>query len=81
MFLYASFEATASTLTSCCFVLANNQEELKKLQAELEAKNVTNEFTKNFDNLKCLEYLDMFVKEVLRMHPVNQRYLIAFFRY
>ena len=35
--LTAGYETTSSALTFCCFVLANNPNELTKLQDELDA--------------------------------------------
>nr|QVK45581.1 cytochrome P450 [Brachionus paranguensis] len=72
-FLLAGFETTSSALNYSFFILANHLDEANKLQQELDdffCKNDQN-LDINFDNVSQLEYLDMFVKEVLRMYPIS----------
>nr|QEV83812.1 cytochrome P450 [Brachionus rotundiformis] len=71
-FLLAGFETTSSALNYSFFILANHPEEVAKLQQELDSffEDEQN-MTINFDNINQLEYLDMFVKEVLRMFPIS----------
>ena len=42
-------------------------DEMKKLQEEID-NNCESEFT--YENIENLEYLDIFIKEVLRMYPI-----------
>nr|ATW72301.1 cytochrome p450 CYP3045B3 [Brachionus calyciflorus] len=72
-FLLAGFETTSSALNYSFFILANHPSELKKLQEELDEfyLNNGNSLDLNFDNISQLEYLDMFIKEVLRMYPIS----------
>nr|UOU03275.1 cytochrome P450 3045B1 [Brachionus rubens] len=72
-FLLAGFETTSSALNYSFFILANHPDEMKKLQDELDEFTAHNESTLevNFDNINELLYMDMFVKEVLRMFPIS----------
>lgn len=79
-FLLAGFETTSSALNYSFFVLANHHDELLKLQEELDlhfGKESNQE--PDFDNINNLEYLDMFIKEVLRMYPISSKYVIGSF--
>lgn len=76
-FLLAGFETTSSALNYSFFILANHPEEAGKLQQELDEFYFQNgqNLEINFDNINQLEYLDMFVKEVLRMYPISSKYI------
>ncbi|CAF1531754.1 unnamed protein product, partial [Didymodactylos carnosus] len=56
LFLLAGYETTATALAYCTYVLAKYQNIQGKLQMEIDAEND--------------EYLDLFIKEVLRMYPI-----------
>ena len=73
LFMLAGYETTSTCLTYCTFVLANHPEEQIKLYEEIEANypdQVLNDDDINYDKLQNMEYLDMFIKEVLRMYPI-----------
>lgn len=77
IFLFAGTETISITLANCMYVLAKYPDELKKLQREIDEEF---DFTKNsddevYENANKLEYLDMFIKEVLRMYPVGNAVL------
>lgn len=74
-FLLAGFETTSTALNYSFFVLANQTDEVNKIQQELDEFYQTNgnSLDINFDNINQLEYLDMFVKEVLRMYPISSK--------
>ena len=68
-FLLAGFETTSSALNFCFYVLAKHPEQMSKLQGELDRFINTNSEL-NYDTICQLSYLDLFVKEVLRMYPI-----------
>ena len=67
-FIAAGFETVFTAINYCFYVLATHPDELKKLQEEIDS-NLDQENV-NYENIQSLEYLDMFIKEVLRMYPV-----------
>ena len=69
-FLVAGYETTALTITHSLFVLATKQDELAKLQDEIDS-NLNIDDNLDYDHVHSLPYLDLFVKEVLRMYPVG----------
>lgn len=73
-FLLAGFETTSTTLSYSFWVLAQHPEELKKLQDELDSNfgHLNDELSElNYDSVSSLEYMDKFLKEVLRMYPIG----------
>jgi cytochrome P450 len=73
LFLLAGFETTASALSYCMFMLTQHPKEMRKLQQEIDASfspNPAELIQPDFDSIQNLEYLDMFVKEVLRFYPI-----------
>jgi cytochrome P450 len=75
--LVAGFETTSSALTYCFFVLAHHPDELEKLQEEIDAHFSSDpSFEITVDNVDEFEYMDLFIKEVLRMFPIAFKYKI-----
>lgn len=73
-FLLAGYETTATTLGYCMYVLATHPEELKKLQDEIDSsfgQKTEEPVELNYESVNHLEYLDLFIKEVLRMYPIG----------
>nr|QEV83793.1 cytochrome P450 [Brachionus rotundiformis] len=69
LFMFAGYETTSSTLTYASFVLANNYQEQQKLYQLIRSEfNSENEI--NPESVQKIEYLDWFIKEVLRMYPI-----------
>ncbi len=65
--LMAAHDTTASTLTSLFYELSQNPDWQAKLrQQSLEFSEM---HTLNFENLSHLNYLDLAIKETLRLHP------------
>ena len=70
LFMLAGYETTSTTLSYCTFVLAKHPEEQQKLYDEISSVfNIENNAI-DADNVKKLDYLDMFIKEVLRIYPI-----------
>ena len=74
LFMLAGYETTSTTLSYCTYVLAKYPEEQQKLFEEIASvynNEESNEASPNADNVNKLEYLDMFIKEVLRFYPLG----------
>jgi cytochrome P450 len=56
-------------------MLIKHPKEMEKLQNEIDA-NCAESFT--YENISNLEYLDLFLKEVLRMYPIANKYFFLF---
>ncbi|CAJ0560416.1 unnamed protein product, partial [Mesorhabditis spiculigera] len=69
LFLAAGFDTTSNSLSYCSWYLAKNPEVQRNLQDEIEQICGTEDIT--YDNLNELKYLDMVVKEALRLHPLG----------
>jgi cytochrome P450 len=55
------------------FMLTQHPEEMRKLQDEIDrafSPDPSELIQPDFDSIQNLEYLDMFVKEVLRFYPI-----------
>jgi cytochrome P450 len=74
LFMLAGYETTSTTLTYCTYVLATHLDEQQKLFDEINA-HFGNEESVDFDSVKDLQYLEMFLKEVLRMYPIANLYV------
>ncbi len=74
-FLVAGHETTSTATTWCLFALTQAPEVQKKLRAELLTLDTD---TPNMDELSNLPYLDMVVRETLRIHaPVPSTMRVA----
>ena len=72
--MLAGYETTSTTLSYCTYVLAKYPDEQQKLYDEISSfySDESNEVVgPNADNVNKLEYLDMFIKEVLRIYPIG----------
>ncbi len=70
--MLAGYETTSTALAYASYVLGRYPEEQAKLFDEISSlfNNETyNEISA--DNVQKMEYLDMFVKEVLRYYPIG----------
>jgi cytochrome P450 len=72
--MLAGYETTSTTLTYCPYVLATHPDEQQKLYDEINS-HFGNEESVDFDSVKDLQYLEMFLKEVLRMYPIANLYV------
>lgn len=67
--MFAGYETTSSTLTYASYILAKNRQEQQKLfeiiQSEFDSEDYINP-----DSVQKIDYLDWFIKEVLRLYPI-----------
>jgi cytochrome P450 family 4 len=70
LFLGASFETTAVSLSSIFFMLASNSDKQEKLYCEISSilSSYKDEVTE--DMMNQMKYLDLIIKETLRLLPV-----------
>lgn len=69
-FLLAGFETTSTALNYCFYILSTHCDEQHKLQEEIDSFFKTNNAQPDLDNINQLQYLDLFIKETLRMYPI-----------
>ena len=71
-FLNAGFETTSLNLAYSTYHLAKDPNIQAKLQAEIDA-HWKDEEDIDYDIINEMKYLDMFIREVLRIHTVVHR--------
>ena len=64
--MVAGFDTTSTTLAYCTYVLATEPGIQKKLQAEIDDQHGKE---LDYDTVTKMEYMDLFLREVLRMYP------------
>jgi cytochrome P450 family 6 len=70
--MIAGYDTTSLTISNCIHVLAMHPDEAQKVQEEIDLQ--INEIGDcDYDTIGKLEYMDLFIKEVLRMYPVANR--------
>ncbi|CAF4004958.1 unnamed protein product [Rotaria sp. Silwood1] len=69
--LIAGYETTSTALAYACYVLATNPNEQRKLQEHIDTHfNPTTEHENpSYEVIAEMDYLDMFIRETLRMYP------------
>ncbi|CAF1588688.1 unnamed protein product, partial [Didymodactylos carnosus] len=73
LFMLAGYETTATALAYCTYVLANHLTIQRKVQAEIDqyiGVIERKEQNPDYDLVNRMEYLDLFIREVLRMYPI-----------
>lgn len=72
LFMVAGFETTSTSLGSSTYVLATHSDIQEKLRTEIDEQQWSDDKQINYEIImNHLTYLDLFVKEVLRMYPVS----------
>lgn len=66
LFMIAGYETTSTTLAYSTYILATQPQIQIKLQDEID--KISKE--EDYDKINNIVYLDLFVKEVLRMYPI-----------
>jgi thromboxane-A synthase len=68
----AGYETTSTALAYASYVLATHPNEQQKLQQHIDAHfdSETEHSMPSYDTVSQMDYLDMFVREVLRMYPI-----------
>ncbi|CAF1106854.1 unnamed protein product [Rotaria sordida] len=67
-FMIAGYETTSTALTYCTYILATQPTIQEKLRAEIDKHQDKNE--SDYDRIHNMIYLDLFIREVLRMFPI-----------
>ena len=73
-FLTAGFETTSLNLGYSTYQLAKHPHIQKKLQDEID-QHWQEEKEIDYDRINNMEYLDMFIREILRMYSITHRIL------
>ena len=71
LFMLAGYETTSTALASSTYVLATQPDIQDKLRAEIDEQEWNEDNQVNYDTVMNMKYLDLFVREVLRMYPVT----------
>nr|AFU75896.1 cytochrome P450 CYP9AQ1 [Locusta migratoria] len=69
LFFFAGFETVSTVLTFCCYLLATNQDEQRRLQQEVDQLMDQSGGQPSYDQVMSCQYLDMVISETLRMYP------------
>ncbi|CAF3078543.1 unnamed protein product [Rotaria sp. Silwood2] len=72
LFMIAGYETTSTALAYACYVLATHPNEQLKLQEHIDShfNSDTDNDIPSYETISKMEYLDMFIREVLRMYPI-----------
>jgi cytochrome P450 len=70
IFMIAGYETTSTALAYSTYILATRQDIQNRLVQEIDQNNYKEE-EDDYDTVTNLTYLDLFVREVLRMYPVT----------
>ncbi|XP_074644704.1 cytochrome P450 3A4-like [Tubulanus polymorphus] len=69
LFLIAGYETTSNALGYAAYELALNPDKQEKLQENIDEFTPDGE-APNYTNIQKMQYLDMVLNEVLRLHPI-----------
>src|ERR1700733_10948691 len=74
LFMIAGYETTSTALAYSTYVLATKPEIQDKLVEEIDQNNWNNFNEEDaYETANNLSYLDLFVREVLRMYPITSK--------
>lgn len=79
LFLIAGYETTATALAYATYELARHPDILQKIQSEIDQLPFSNDENDSmnkhpdYDIVGQMEYMDMFISEILRMYPIGNR--------
>ena len=70
--MVAGYETTSTALAYISYVLATHPDEQRKLQEHIDAysDSTTEHRTPSYEVIAGMDYLDMFIRETLRMYPI-----------
>jgi cytochrome P450 len=66
LFMVAGFDTTSTMFAYSTYILATEPDIQKKLQEEIDGQH---EKELDYDTVIKMEYMDLFLREVLRMYP------------
>jgi hypothetical protein len=70
LFMTAGYDSVSTALASCTYILATKSDIQEKLRAEIDEQKWNDDNQLNYDIVMNMTYIDMFVREVLRMYPI-----------
>ncbi|CAF3534342.1 unnamed protein product [Rotaria socialis] len=72
IFMIAGYETTSTALAYAAYVLATHPEEQRQLQEHIDNyfDSETENVRPSYDTVSKMDYLDMFIRETLRMYPI-----------
>ena len=73
--MVAGYETTSTALASCTYILATKPDIQDKRQREIDEQEWNDDNQVNYDIIMNMNYMDLFVREVLRMYPITFRAL------
>ncbi|CAF0893443.1 unnamed protein product [Rotaria sp. Silwood1] len=68
LFMIAGYKTTSTALTYCTYILATHSTIQEKLRAEIDEQQ--DKYGSDYDRVHNMIYLDLFIREVLRMFPI-----------
>lgn len=71
LFMVAGYETTSTALASSTYILATKPDIQDKLRTEIDEQQWNEDNQVNYDIVMNMNYMDLFVKEVLGMYPVS----------
>ncbi|CAF4032085.1 unnamed protein product [Rotaria sordida] len=73
-FVIAAYETTSTALGYIAYALATHPNEQRKLQEHIDAhfESNTEQDVPSYESITEMDYLDMFIRETLRMYPTVQ---------
>jgi len=69
--MVAGYETTSTALASSTYILATQFDIQDKLRAEIDEQQWNEDNQINYDIIMNMNYMDLFIKEVLRMYPIS----------
>lgn len=69
LFYLAGFETSSSAAAYCLWELSRNPDKMAKLQQEIDINIATAHGQITYDGIREMKYLDMCVKETMRLYP------------
>ncbi len=70
LFMTAGYDSISTALASCTYVLATRQDIQGKLRVEIDEQKWNDDNQVNYDIVMNMTYMEIFVREVLRMYPI-----------
>ena len=77
LFKTAGYETTSMALGSCTYILATKNDIQDKFQAEIEEQEWNDENQLNYDLVMNMTYMDLFIREVLPIYPIEKGYFFS----
>lgn len=71
LFMIAGYETTSTALAASTYILATQPEIQEKLRMEIDEQQWNEDNEVNYDIVMNMDYMDLFVREILRMFPIT----------